>query len=90
MDKEENIFKISEFISKFLGDSLKEEELQELEKWVEEDEHHRELFDKWSSTELMRQKAEAYKRLNYIGAWEEFRKVRRGRLATRRRKWRIT
>ena len=45
MDKEENIFKISEFISKFLGDSLKEEELQELEKWVEEDEHHRELFD---------------------------------------------
>ena len=32
MDKEENVFKISEFISKSLSDCLEEGELQELEK----------------------------------------------------------
>ena len=36
MDKEENVFKISEFISKSLSDCLEEGELQELEKWLAE------------------------------------------------------
>ena len=45
MDKEENVFKISECISKSLSDCLEEGELQELEKWLAEDERHRELFD---------------------------------------------
>ena len=34
MDKEENALRISEFISKSLGDCLEEGELQELEKWL--------------------------------------------------------
>ena len=37
MDKEENVFKISEFISKSLSDCLEEGELQELEKWLAEE-----------------------------------------------------
>ena len=45
MDKEENALRISEFISKSLGDCLEEGELQELEKWLTEDERHRE-FDR--------------------------------------------
>lgn len=57
MDKEENALRISEFISKSLGDCLEEGELQELEKWLTEDERHRELFTLWSSTELMERKA---------------------------------
>ena len=90
MDKEENVFKISEFISKSLDDCLEEGELQELEKWLTEDERHRELFALWSSTELMERKAEVYERLDYMKAWEEFRTVRRDKLSAKRRKIRRT
>ena len=90
MDKEENVFKISEFISKSLSDCLEEGELQELEKWLTEDERHRELFALWSSTELMERKAEVYERLDYMKAWEEFRTVRRDKLSAKRRKIRRT
>ena len=90
MDKEENVFKISEFISKSLSDCLEEGELQELEKWLAEDERHRELFDQWSSTELMEHKVGEYERLDYMKAWEEFRTVRRDKLSAKRRKIRRT
>ena len=90
MDKEENVFKISEFISKSLSDCLEEGELQELEKWLAEDERHRELFDQWSSTELMEHKVGEYERLDYMKAWEEFRTVRRDKLSVKRRKIRRT
>ena len=90
MDKEENALRISEFISKSLDDCLEEGELQELEKWLTEDERHRELFALWSSTELMERKAEVYERLDYMRVWEEFRKVRQDKLSARRRRIRIT
>ena len=90
MDKEENALRISEFISKSLGDCLEEGELQELEKWLTEDERHRELFALWSSTELMERKAEVYERLDYMRAWEKFRKVRQDKLSARRRRIKIT
>lgn len=90
MDKEENVFKISEFISKSLSDCLEEGELQELEKWLAEDERHRELFDQWSSAELMEHKVGEYERLDYMKAWEEFRTVRRDKLSAKRRKIRRT
>ena len=90
MDKEENVFKISELITKSLSYCLQEGELQELEKWLAEDERHRELFDQWSSTELMEHKVGEYERLDYMRVWEEFRKVRQDKLSARRRRIRIT
>ena len=55
-----------------------------------EDERHRELFDQWSSTELMEHKVGEYERLDYMKAWEEFRTMRRDKLSAKRRKIRRT
>ena len=79
MKKEEKIFRISEIISKSLGENLNEDEVRELEVWLAEDEHNRELLKEWKSVVKTEEKIEAYKRLKYSEAWENFRKVRQER-----------
>ena len=86
MKKEEKIFRISEIISKSLGENLNENEVRELEVWLAEDEHNRELLKEWKSVVKTEEKIEAYKRLKYSEAWENFRKVRQEKLVLRRRK----
>ena len=86
MKKEEKIFRISEIISKSLGENLNEDEVRELEVWLAEDEHNRELLKEWKSVVKTEEKIEAYKRLKYSEAWENFRKVRQEKLVLRRRK----
>ena len=70
MKKEEKIFRISEIISKSLGENLNENEVRELEVWLAEDEHNRELLMEWKSVVKTEEKIEAYKRLKYSEAWE--------------------
>lgn len=90
MKREEKIFRISEIISKLLGEDLNENELCELEKWLAEDEHNRRLLQNWKSISKIQEKTEAYERLKYSEAWENFRKVRQEKLALSRRKcWSI-
>lgn len=86
MEKEENIFRISEIVSKLLEGDLNEKELVELEEWLAEDERHQELLQNWMSVSKMQEKTEAYERLKYVEAWENFRKVRQDKLAVHRRK----
>lgn len=90
MKMEEKLFRISEIISRSLEGELDENELRELEDWLAENERHRTLLQDWSSVDKRQEKSEAYERLKYSEAWENFRKIRQEKLAIcRRRRWNI-
>ena len=57
-----------------------------MEEWLAEDEHHQALLQDWKSCSTIRQKTEAYERLKYSEAWEDFRKARQEKMSLLRRK----
>lgn len=52
-----------------------------MEEWLAEDEHHQALLQDWKSCSTIRQKTEAYERLKYSEAWEDFRKARQEKMS---------
>lgn len=85
MEQEEKNFRITELMAKSMTGVLTEEERQELVLWIAESGHHRDLCEKWTDSELIEEKSAAYRRLEFIPAWEQFRIIRKQTLIRRRR-----
>jgi transmembrane sensor len=70
MDNYGPYFNIAELIAKRLRDELTEEEETELERWLQDDPHNRELFDKLLDGDFIHQQVENYETAGREKSWE--------------------